>query len=73
MHAAAAKALSDAPGPCANGGYRVEAVDTIGPAWDALVASFADGCLEQTAAYMGARWESRASPGWCCAMAATSR
>jgi hypothetical protein len=57
MHAAAAKPSSDAPAPCANGGYRVEAVDTIGPAWDAVVASFADGCLEQTAAYMGARWD----------------
>ena len=47
MHAAAAKPSSDAPAPCANGGYRVEAVDTIGPAWDAVVASFADGCLAE--------------------------
>jgi hypothetical protein len=45
------------PTPCADGAYRVEAVNTIGPSWDELVASFADSCLEQTAAYMGSRWD----------------
>src|SRR5262249_39963649 len=38
------------------GRYRLDVCDTVGPAWDALVAGFADACLEQTAAYMGARW-----------------
>src|SRR5262245_1746846 len=36
--------------------YRLDVCDTVGPAWDAVVAGFADACLEQTAAYMGARW-----------------
>jgi len=57
MREPAAKPLPEEPAPGADGAYRVEAVDTIGPCWDELVASFADGCLEQTAAYMGARWD----------------
>jgi hypothetical protein len=38
------------------GGCRLDVLDTVGPAWDAMVAGFADGCLEQTSAYMAARW-----------------
>src|SRR5262245_25486267 len=37
-------------------GYRLDVVERIGPEWDALVASFADACLEQSAAYLGPRW-----------------
>jgi hypothetical protein len=54
--------MSASAAPCspddrATNPYRVETVETVGPSWDELVAGFADGCLEQTAAYMGARWD----------------
>ena len=39
------------------GDYRVEMVDAVGSSWDAIVATFDDVCLEQTASYMGPRWD----------------
>src|SRR3954465_4323220 len=39
-----------------SGDYTVEVVDKVGAAWDAIVTNFADLCLEQTAAFMTARW-----------------
>jgi Acetyltransferase (GNAT) domain len=40
------------------GRHTVEIVDTIDAGWDAIVANFADHCLEQTASYMLTRWGS---------------
>jgi hypothetical protein len=51
-----AMSLPGATAPPAGGAYRVDVVETIGPHWDAVVATFADACLEQSAAYMGPRW-----------------
>jgi hypothetical protein len=38
--------------------YTIEVVDTIDTRWDSIITNFADHCLEQTAAYMLARWGS---------------
>jgi hypothetical protein len=48
-------AWADAAAP-ANTDYRVDVVETVRPDWDAIVATFADACLEQSAAYLGSRW-----------------
>jgi Acetyltransferase (GNAT) domain len=49
--------LSDAAVPAAaDRGYRLDVVENIGPHWDTIVATFADACVEQSAAHMGPRW-----------------
>jgi GNAT acetyltransferase-like protein len=48
-----------ADGPIAAGDrHTVEIVDKVDGGWDAIVADFADHCLEQTASYMLTRWGS---------------
>jgi GNAT acetyltransferase-like protein len=54
------------------GGCRLDIVDTVGPAWDAIVAGFADACLEQTSAYMAARWSAGRLMGLVLREAATN-
>ncbi len=40
----------------ASGRFRAEVVDRPGSEWDSLAAGFGDMCMEQTIAFMGARW-----------------
>ena len=57
MAEADTRPASDNPENGAGVEYRVETVERIGSTWDELVAGFVDGCLEQTGAVMGARWD----------------
>jgi hypothetical protein len=52
--------------------YRCEVWDRIGTEWDAMVATFADACLEQMAAYLVPRWGSSHLTGILLREAATS-
>lgn len=40
----------------ASGRFRAEVVERPGTEWDSLAAGFGDMCMEQTIAFMGARW-----------------
>lgn len=40
----------------ASGRFRAEVVERPGAEWDSLAAGFSDMCMEQTIAFMGARW-----------------